>query len=133
MKFARRRNRGSMMLGMAGLTFVLAMLCASVLVRSLECYRVSAVGEERLQARAAAEGAVVVLLPSPLGDPKSLDIGCCRVNFFPAVQDGNTATVPFDVEVRRSAERAVFTSHYSAHFVRAEAGVWEFKKLETRQ
>ncbi|MFH0794064.1 MAG: hypothetical protein V2A74_08540, partial [bacterium] len=66
-------------------------------------------------------------------DPKPLDIGCCRINFSPAVQDGNTATVPFEVNVRRNAERAVFTTHYSAHFVRAEAGVCEFKKLETRQ
>lgn len=57
-----RRDRGSFTVAFAGLTMVLALSCAMVLLRSLDTYHIAQVSSRRVQSRAAAEGAAVLLL-----------------------------------------------------------------------
>src|SRR5688572_8321703 len=62
---SNRVNRGMTMLGLAALTLILGTFSAIILDRSAESYRSAATLETRLQARAAAEGAALLLAPDP--------------------------------------------------------------------
>jgi len=93
-----RNDRGGMILGFAALTFVLGMLCSIVLLRSMDSYRATALATQRMQARAAAEGAAVLIRadgPTALGQP--LQLGDCIVR-SDAPADGATS-VGLRVEV----------------------------------
>ncbi len=108
------------MLGFAGLITVLAVLCGSILMRSLETYRAAAFHHWRLQARAAAEGAAVAMARSPELVMEPLELGETVVTpgepaAGDATPDGGLA-IPLRVEVSRGG-RVVYAAHYSARFV----------------
>ena len=107
------------------------MICGTVLLRSLDVYRVTAMAEKRLQARASAEGAVVVLLGAPDRQLEPLRIGPCLVAFSPSTSDGEELRVPFMVDVMGSADKPFMSVHYVARFGLGGTGSWEFRGLET--
>lgn len=124
-------RRGSLMLGMAALIFVLAMLCGAVMQRSLDAYRASARLEQRLQTQAAAEGAVAVLLAGvPDRTMEDLEIGRARVSFEPARADGPRLTVAMRVDILSREGRPFVSTNYRSGFVQAEAGAWNLERLE---
>ena len=104
MRIRPRVDNGSIMLGMAALIFILGMVCGTILLRSLDTYRATALGEKRLQARAAAEGAVVLLLQAPEQERKAVRIGPCRVTFSSPSRREAELVVPFTVDVVGDAE-----------------------------
>ena len=128
-----RRDRGMVtLLAFSGLAFVLAMLCGTVLFRSMDAYRATAVLENRLRAQAAAEGAVVAILATKDKKPESpLAIGTCMVAFEPASADGATSNVALKVEVYRDAGRPALPLNYTARFQGAN-GTPKFDGLELR-
>lgn len=137
-----RRDRGSFMLGFAGLIVVLGVLCGSVLLRSLETYRNSAFHLWRLQSRAAAEGAAVVLTRAgTAAAPEPLVLGDAVVTAGGAepagTQDGGTTgviSIPLHVEIRKG-ERPVYMERYAARLVPPEEAAtggrtWKLLALE---
>jgi hypothetical protein len=127
-----RAVRGTMTLyGFAALTVVLGILCSAVLLRSLDSYAASARGEMRLQALAAAEGAVVALLAAR-GEPSAepLALGPCRVTLGAAQNDDAARTVPLSVEVYRTGERPALTQQYMARLLPRGDGGWRLDRLE---
>jgi len=130
-----RATRGTVtMFGFAALTVALGLLCSAVLLRSLDSYAASARGEMRLQALAAAEGAVVALLAAPGAQPpvgaEPLTIGLSRVRFG-AVQTGDgSRAVPLTVEVHWTGDRPALTQNYLARLRPRGDGGWGLDRLE---
>jgi len=119
------------MLGMASLVFALSMLCAAVLLRSLDAYRASARLEQRLQIQAAAEGTVSALLARvPDNPPEAFTIGETHVTFEPIASADDHIAVPFTVEIRSSEGRAILSMRYRARFSSAGNGEWKAIGLE---
>jgi hypothetical protein len=124
----RDRRRGSFMFGFAALTAILAVTCALVLARSLDAYRVSAVLEQRLQARAAAEGAAVAIARDPAAPRDAMEIGACLVSFgAPQVSD-SASTVPLTVGVRPKGTRETMSRRFASVYARADGG-WTLERL----
>lgn len=127
-----RTTRGTVtMFGFAALTVMLGLLCSAVLLRSLDSYAASARGETRLQALAAAEGAVVALLAAN-GEPTTqpLALGRCRVTYGEARADAGGRTVAMTVHVYRTGERPALTQHYRARLLPRGDGGWGLDRLE---
>lgn len=101
-----RRNTGSFMLGFAALTATLAILCSTALLRSFETYRASALAVQKLQARAAGEGAAVAWSRGALPPGEKLELGECV-----ATLDGETSA-SVGTELRLSV--GVFPKHGKA-------------------
>jgi hypothetical protein len=130
-----RAARGTVtMFGFAALTVVLGLLCSAVLLRSLDSYAASARVEMRLQALAAAEGAVVALLAAPGAEPATgaepLAIGPCRVRFGAAQPGHSSRAVPLTVEIYRTGDRPALTQHYLARLRPHTDGGWRLDRLE---
>lgn len=124
-------RRGVLLLGMAALIFVLSMLCAAVLLRSLDAYRASARLEQRLQLQAAAEGTVAVALTrGPDHTPAALQIGDARVALEPVDSTNRNVTITFTVDVLSRQHRLVASARYRAHFVHPAGREWELGGLE---
>jgi hypothetical protein len=116
------------MFGFAALLTILAVLCALVLARSLDAYRVSATLEQRLQARAAAEGAAVAIESRPDGTHEPMMIGTCEVSFA-VPQNGESATiVPLTVSVKPNGKRETLSRDFTAVYARGN-GTWALERL----
>jgi len=79
-----RRVRGSMALGFASLTVILFMMCSLILHSSLESYRGTTLGIQRLQARSAAEGAAIAAAQTAdlrQLEKTQMELGNCLVSF----------------------------------------------------
>lgn len=125
------KRRGTLTFGMAALTLFLGVMCALVLLRSADIYRVSALTEARLQARAAAEGASVVLLANPAAlQSEALEIGNCLVTFAAPADAKPRLVVPYRIDVHGKNGTAVFQANYTATFEREPAGRWALLGLE---
>jgi len=130
MRLRSRPKRGFMMLGMAAIIFISVLVCGALLESSLECYRASAMGEWRLQARLAAEGAVVLLKKKSESEREEDRIGVCVVRYQPPQISHGEIAIPVTVDVRGKADQTVFASEYVARFGRAESGAVKFLGLE---
>lgn len=127
----RRKNRGSLMLGMAALIAITTAACAVVLARSLDVYRVSAETELRLAGRAAAEGAAVLLRANPQNAPDETRIGDALVRFAKStIPAKGEAAVPITVDILASDGTVLRAFNYLVVFSRSEAGAWRFLRLE---
>ncbi len=93
---AARTDRGGMILGFSALTVVLGVLCSIILLRSLESYQATATAVQRLQARAAAEGAAVLISAGGAGAlAQPVQLGECLVR----ADTEASGTLPLLVEV----------------------------------
>jgi hypothetical protein len=128
---ATRRDRGSFMLSFAGLTAVLAILCAIALLRSLESYRASALAVQKLQARAAAEGAMVAWSHGTLQAGEELQLGECRARIESEPGSSSPILVPVVVEVHpNESKSAVLHAHYTAMADDGTSGAHVIRSLE---
>lgn len=136
-----RRNRGSFMLSFAALTVVLATLCATALMRSMETYQTSALAVERMQARAAAEGAAVAWSHGGLAEGAMLQLGDCTAKIDSAtsgtaqIDSATSGTAGMDVmlsvEVRpKGTKTAVLKSRYVASAEASAGGLQRIRSLE---
>ncbi|MBI5155489.1 hypothetical protein HZA57_09655 [Candidatus Poribacteria bacterium] len=128
---ARRHRRGSMMLALAALVLILGALCATALVRSLDAYRASRGLERRLQLRAAAEGAVVLLESGTELPLEPVQIGDCRVTAKNAEDAGDTPLIALHVESISGAGDVVMARDSVARFRRASGYRKEFAGWES--
>lgn len=126
-----RNTRGALMFGMAALILILGMICGTILLRSLDAYHASARTEMRLQARAAAEGAVVLLQAAPNHRHEPVEIGPCRIGFDAPETNADGIRARFTVAVLRGAGRSVMETAYVARFAAPAPGQWRFTGLET--
>jgi len=126
-----RKCRGALMFGMAALILILGMICGTILLRSLDAYHASARAEMRLQARAAAEGAVVLLQSAPDRRHEPAEIGPCRIGFDAPETNADGIRARFTVAVLRGAGRSVMETAYVARFAAPAPGQWRFTGLET--
>ena len=119
-----RGARGSAMLGLIALTMLLFVMSSLVTEQSLAMYLHSAQAHRRVQTRAAAEGAVVLLLQVREQMPRSLQIGEWTVEFGQKTAQGNAIAVPLTVlhnDLRQP---------YTARFTLDGTGRWTFAGLE---
>jgi len=133
MNATRRGKQGTALLSLIALTAISAMICGTLLMRSFEAYHASAMTEWRLQTRAAAEGAVVLLSADPSVRRSDGQIGACLIRYGEPQTSARETRVPFDAEVEGKAERAVFAARYVAHFRVSPTGAPEFDRLERVQ
>lgn len=125
-------RRGFGMIYLIGLVAISVTMCFALLATSVETYHGAAMGQWRLQARAAAEGAVVSIEDDPSAERGIEKIGDNWVFFEPAATTGEAIVTPYRVEVRgHSGRRTRLTVRYRAHFRRGEGGAIEFERLET--
>ncbi|MCB2156958.1 hypothetical protein KQI84_18935 [bacterium] len=124
-----RKDRGSLMLGFIPLVILLGTMCAIISMRSFDAYRASAMTEVRLQARAAAEGAVATAIAVAPGAPKDFTIGRCRVN-YQATSDSDL--LPLTVEVLGSEDSLIAGFAYEAVLESKEDGSVRFVRLEKK-
>lgn len=112
-----RRRSGSLMLGMAGFTFVVAAAVAIVMVRSTDAYA-SAVRQERaLAMRFGAEGALCAIHANQLAAGEKLAIGDCQVELVTAEGEGTR----FRLSLVRKG-RLIQTGVYNA--IQRADGTW---------
>jgi hypothetical protein len=102
--------------------------CGLVLARSLDAYRVSAVLEQRLQARAAAEGAAVAIVADPAVPRGPMEVGVCQVSFVDPNAADSAATVTLAVSVRPRGTRESMARRFEAAYARGAAG-WLLERL----
>lgn len=127
---SRNNRKGSLIIGVAALGAMLAIVCGSVLMRSLESYAATARAEQRMESRAAAEGATVLIAYAPHTRPADTDIGRCRIAFSPPDSASDKIDAPFRVDVMRSGPRPVLSEQYVARFLLDENGDWTLTQLE---
>ncbi|MCX7045665.1 MAG: hypothetical protein NTX50_09305 [Candidatus Sumerlaeota bacterium] len=96
----RRRFRacGFGLVAMMGLIALCAIGCAALLMRSMDIYHASAMGQWRLQAQAAAEGAAVLCRQAPEKKRDEIKIGDCVVRFKQAQSTQDKAAETQDKE-----------------------------------
>jgi hypothetical protein len=126
----RHDEAGTTIVALAAVILIVGTFCGTVMLRSLESYRAAAVTEQRLQERAAAEGAVVALLRSHAVQLQDLEIGDCRVMFGEAQVEDETATVSFRVDLTPRKGLIVRSSRYQAQFKIFPDMRWTFLALE---
>lgn len=126
-----RRDRGSFMLGFASLSVVLSVMCASALLRSMETYQTSALSVEKMQARAAAEGAAVAWAHGALQPNASMQVGECIANLS-AAADPNLANINVEVH-RKGSTRAAIVARYIASADAATSASRQLRRLELLQ
>lgn len=93
------RRRGSSVLGMAILIFVLVSSCGVVLQQSLEMYREQVLAERRHQERAGLEAAVALLVRDPLAGPGTVEGATFSATFGEVRVDGDVAVRRVSVTV----------------------------------
>jgi hypothetical protein len=124
-------QRGSFMLGFAALTAVLFMLCAIALERSLDTYRSSALAVEKLQARAAAEGAAVTWANGSLHARTPLQIGECVTALDDETSSSAGATTHISVQVHpKGSKAAALKCRYIAMADTGSSGTLKLQSLE---
>ena len=143
MRIANHGRRGFGIIVLMGLIAVCALTCGSLLLRSMQIYHASAMGQWRLQARAAAEGAAVLCRQAPEKKRGDVRIGDCLVRFRRAADGVNeTATRPgkavpltviLEVETRGKADQMVYAARYAASYGRTPEGRWTLDRLEKAQ
>ncbi|MCX7046250.1 MAG: hypothetical protein NTX50_12285 [Candidatus Sumerlaeota bacterium] len=136
----RRQKRGFGMLGMLGVIAICAAGCGALLARSMEVYHASAMGQWRLQALAAAEGAVVVYLHSPQDAPPEIRIGDCVARFEEMGKNPAKAStekpeigrrmIKLNVETRNKTEQVVFSARYTVALGQTPSGAWKLETME---
>lgn len=137
MTVSLRPARGGLALGFAALITVLAALCGTILLRSLETYRSSAFHVWRLQARAAAEGAAALVASRGNVPDAPVSVGESVVVPGTPVMDGapgSVTTVPLRAEVR-SGGRERYSVEYLARFGADSptTGPWTLLRLEEKR
>lgn len=120
----RSGNKGSFLLGMAGLIALLSVLCAIILSQSGEAYRAAGGAEARMRARAAAEGAVVLILHSPQMPTQALKLAGLDVVLGTVAEQAGQTVVPL------SAGTEAWQFKYVARFNRSTDGRLRFVALE---
>ena len=128
-KALRKHQRGTLMLGMAGLIAVLAMLCAAVTAQSLQVFVTTAQGAHRLEVQAAAEGAAVLVAQDPEDIPDTATIGRCSVKYERAFRNFRDTTVRFTVTLAPHDGEAVRSATYAARYSLDDADQWQLRFL----
>ncbi len=123
----RQHEQGSLLLGMAGLIALLSVLCAIILTQSGEAYRAAGAAEARMRSRAAAEGAVVLILHSQQMPSEKLSLAGLNVTFGTATNDNMGMIVP----IRAGTQAWQF--NYMARFVREMDGRFHLLSLEMKR
>lgn len=119
-------RRGSLMLGMAGLIAMLFVFSGIIASQSVETYLAAARAERMVQARAAAEGAVVLILQNGALPAEPLAIGDCTVAFSPAAAAPGGMRAVLHVTAK-SIERT-----YLARFTQQQGQALAFLALEVQ-
>lgn len=115
------------MLFVVGATFVSTAFCGIVIGTSLESYAVSARLEQRLQARAGAEGAAVYLANRRGEAPTPVRVGNVEVVVGPASDTTRTLTA---VVLSPETQRELYRAEYVASFSIDTAGEWHIEGVE---
>ncbi len=113
---ADKNKRGSLMLGMAPMIMMLVVFSAMIAQHTVETYQAAGRAERFMQARAAAEGAVVLILQNNGVPDDSLQLGDMSVKFGEARSTGQTQEIPLLVR------RETFELNYTAYFIRGADG-----------
>lgn len=119
-----RNKRGISLLYVIGISVIAAGLSAVAVRRSLECYRISAMQEFRLQAQNAVEGALVLLNGAPDEKHESDLIGQSEVIFGDGYLDNSRLIVPFTVNVVKDGG-VIYTVNKQASYT-LESATWKF-------
>lgn len=109
---ANKNKRGSLMLGMAPMIMMLVVFSSMIAQHTVETYQSAGRAERFTQARAAAEGAVVLILQNNGVPNESLQLGDMSVEFGEARATGQTLEIPLLVR------RETFELNYTAYFIR---------------
>jgi hypothetical protein len=120
------------MLGLMPLAMLLAVWCTLILERSTAAYRASAMLEWRLQARAAAEGAaVLVAAGNPARPPAAQRMGDALVTCgAPKPAGTGQMIVPLEVAIRpHGDEETRYATHYQARCT-FNGDAWRLLRLE---
>lgn len=121
-----RGRRGSSLLGFAGIIAMMSGMCAILMLRSTEMYRDGAMLEFRLQARAAAEGAALLLADGQVFD-EPLRIGSCDASVEPLSPE-NSEDFELKIDVHTRNDVYIMTVHYLAR-LKKEGEKWQLVTL----
>lgn len=94
-------KRGGLMLGMAGLIMAMMLMSMMISEQSLGTYANATSATHFMQARAAAEGAVVLTIQRGQAPAEPLRIGECTVHFDPPETSAGQMSVRMRVERKR--------------------------------
>jgi hypothetical protein len=119
-----RNKRGISLLYVIGISVIAAGLSAVAVRRSLECYRISAMQEYRLQVQNALEGALVLLNGTPDEKHQAEVIGQTEVVFGEAYLDNSRLIVPFTIMVMKNGS-PVYDINKSASYT-LDSATWKF-------
>jgi hypothetical protein len=119
------------MFGFASLSAVLFILCGIAMARSLDTYRSSALGVEKLQARAAAEGAAIAWAAGTLHANTPLQLGECTAQLSEETSTTSELRGQISVQVRpKSSKSAALQTRYVVMADVGTSGVARLRSLE---
>jgi hypothetical protein len=137
---SQRGRRGFGIVVLMGLIALCAISCGSLLLRSMQIYHASAMGQWRLQARAAAEGAAVLCRQAPDRSREDVRIGDCVIRFRRTPEDAkdnaardakpSSLKVILEVETRGKSDQMVYVARYAASYRATPEGKWKLDRLE---
>lgn len=131
---ATRHRKGTLAYGVAALIVVLGAACAGILAISLQSYLAVAQAEQRLQALAAAEGAVALALAPDVTFPATAAFGKAQVEVQASQPNGEgTESHTILVTVLGKNGEPVLESRHLLRVKADEAGVRTFVSLEDRR
>ena len=109
---------------------VLGLMSATLMLRSADAYHASALGVWKLQARAGAEGAAVLLRHAPAAQRADETIGSCRIRYRLPVAEDDDIVAPFTVSVLGRDRGGVHFEEYRATYRPKKGGGYQLVRLE---